>query len=99
MRPMTLRTFESNDVNSTPAPCAERPYITVQIAQTLDGKIALPLTRTLLSSREGLETAHRARSQHDAVLVGSSTVRIDNPELTVRYCRSSTKTCNSCHLT
>ncbi len=64
----------------------DRPRVTIQAAQTLDGKIALARKRTLLSSREGLETAHRARSEHDAVLVGSSTVRIDNPELTVRYC-------------
>ncbi len=66
-----------------------RPRITVQAAQTLDGKIALPQTRTLLSSPEGLEMAHRTRSTHDAVLVGSSTVRIDDPELSVRYCSGS----------
>jgi riboflavin-specific deaminase-like protein len=64
----------------------QRPHVTILAAQTLDGKIALARKRTLLSSREGLETAHRARSEHDAVLIGSSTVRIDNPELTVRYC-------------
>jgi riboflavin-specific deaminase-like protein len=63
-----------------------RPRITVQAAQTLDGKIALSQTRTLLSSPEGLEIAHRNRAAHDAVMVGSSTVRIDDPELSVRYC-------------
>ena len=62
-----------------------RPQITVQVAQTLDGRIALPQMRTVLSSPEGLEFAHRMRAQHDAVLVGSGTVKIDDPQLTVRY--------------
>jgi riboflavin-specific deaminase-like protein len=75
-----------NELSQAAKTVAERPYVTLQVAQTLDGKIALDRKRTRLSSREGLETAHRARSEHDAVLVGSSTVRIDNPELTVRYC-------------
>ena len=64
----------------------QRPTITIQAAQSLDGRISLPQTRTLLSSREGLEIAHRARAENDAVLVGSSTIRIDDPELSVRFC-------------
>lgn len=75
-----------DEPNLPPETMWQRPHVTIQAAQTLDGKIALARKRTLLSSREGLETAHRARAQSDAVLVGSSTVRIDNPELTVRYC-------------
>jgi riboflavin biosynthesis pyrimidine reductase len=63
-----------------------RPHISVRAAQTLDGRISLLQKRTLLSCREGLETAHRSRAEHDAVMVGSSTIRIDNPRLSVRYC-------------
>lgn len=63
-----------------------RPNITIQATQSLDGRISLPQTRTLLSSREGLEIAHQTRAEHDAVLVGSSTVKIDDPELSVRFC-------------
>lgn len=62
-----------------------RPEVTLMFAQSLDGRIALSNTRTPLSSAVGLELAHRARAEHDAVLVGSSTVRIDDPQLTVRY--------------
>ena len=65
----------------------QRPHVTIQAALTLDGKISLPEQRVLLSSPEGLEFAHRSRSQHDAVLVGSATVHIDDPRLSVRYFR------------
>lgn len=63
-----------------------RPHVSLHFAQSLDGRIALPFARTVLSSREGVELAHRARAEHDAVLVGSCTVRIDDPGLTVRAC-------------
>lgn len=61
-----------------------RPYVTVHLAQSLDGRVALDGVLTLLSTREGRTCAHAARAAHDAVLVGASTVRIDNPRLTVR---------------
>lgn len=61
-----------------------RPYVTVHLAQSLDGRVALDGLLTLLSTREGRTCAHAARASHDAVLVGASTVRIDNPRLTVR---------------
>lgn len=60
------------------------PYVTVHLAQSLDGRVALDGVLTLLSTREGRTCAHAARAAHDAVLVGASTVRIDNPRLTVR---------------
>jgi diaminohydroxyphosphoribosylaminopyrimidine deaminase / 5-amino-6-(5-phosphoribosylamino)uracil reductase len=61
------------------------PQITLQFAQSIDGRIALLHTRTQLSSAAGLALAHRSRAEHDAVLVGSSTVKIDDPQLTVRH--------------
>jgi 5-amino-6-(5-phosphoribosylamino)uracil reductase/diaminohydroxyphosphoribosylaminopyrimidine deaminase/5-amino-6-(5-phosphoribosylamino)uracil reductase len=61
-----------------------RPYVTVHLAQSLDGRVALDGTCTLLSTASGRACAHAARAAHDAVLVGASTVRIDNPRLTVR---------------
>src|SRR5258708_6558925 len=60
---------------------AVRPRITLHFAQTLDGRIALTGARTPLSSRGGFELAHRARAEHDAVLVGRATVHIDDPRL------------------
>src|SRR5260370_23509023 len=65
---------------------APRPRVTVHFAQSLDGRIGPPGARTLLSGPEGIELAHRTRAEHDAVLVGSNTVRVDDPQLTVRAC-------------
>ena len=61
-----------------------RPYVTVHLAQSLDGRVALDGACTPLSTAEGRTCAHAARAAHDAVLVGASTVRIDDPRLTVR---------------
>lgn len=63
-----------------------RPFVTIHLAQTLDGRIAARGARVEISTREGLEEAHRARAAHDAVLVGGKTVLIDDPLLTVRLC-------------
>ncbi len=61
------------------------PYVTLKIAQTLDGKIADQNRDskwiTSLSSRRYV---HTLRSKYDAVLIGSKTVEKDNPNLTVR---------------
>lgn len=63
----------------------KRPYITVKMAQSLDGKIA---TRTgdskWVSSQGSREIVQRLRSRQDAIMVGVNTVIKDNPLLTVR---------------
>ena len=61
-----------------------RPLVTVHLAQSLDGRVALDGAMTPLSTTEGHACAHAARADHDAVLVGASTVRIDDPRLTLR---------------
>jgi len=65
-----------------------RPLVTLYFAQSLDGRIGFGHghERALLSSEQGILRAHRARSQHDAVLVGIETVLLDDPLLTVRAC-------------
>jgi riboflavin-specific deaminase-like protein len=65
---------------------AARPHVTLHFAQSIDGRIAVQGARTPLSSRAGVELAHRARAEHDGVLVGSATVKIDDPRLTVVAC-------------
>lgn len=58
------------------------PFITVKVAQSLDGKIA---TKTgdskWISSEDSRRYVHRLRSQVDAVMVGANTVIKDNPVL------------------
>jgi diaminohydroxyphosphoribosylaminopyrimidine deaminase/5-amino-6-(5-phosphoribosylamino)uracil reductase len=62
------------------------PYITIKAAQTLDGKIAdAGGNSKWISSLESRKFVHKLRSEYDAVLVGSKTVSIDNPSLTVRH--------------
>lgn len=61
------------------------PYITLKIAQTLDGKIAdINRDSKWISGAGSRRYVHLLRSRYDGVLVGSGTVKADNPRLTVR---------------
>ena len=62
------------------------PYVTVKVAQSLDGKIA---TRTgeskWISSDKSRSYSHKLRNDFDAVMVGVNTVLRDNPQLDPWY--------------
>jgi diaminohydroxyphosphoribosylaminopyrimidine deaminase / 5-amino-6-(5-phosphoribosylamino)uracil reductase len=61
------------------------PFVEIKVATTLDGKIATSSGRSRWISGETARAwVHQRRDQADAVLVGANTVRLDNPELTVR---------------
>jgi len=62
-----------------------RPFVTVKMAQTLDGKIAKRInSRTQITNVDAQRFVHRLRTEHDAVLIGKRTAIIDNPMLTPR---------------
>lgn len=62
-----------------------RPMVTVKIATSLDGKIAMPdgSSRWITSDRARAHV-HLERARHDAILVGRGTYEADAPRLDVR---------------
>jgi len=66
------------------------PFVTLKIAQTLDGCIATETGESKwITGTEARKMVHRLRSENDAVLIGSGTAAKDNPSLTVRSFRGS----------
>lgn len=64
------------------------PFITLKLAQTLDGRTAAAGGESKWITGEPARTlVHRMRSRSDAVMVGVSTVLADDPELNVRHVR------------
>ena len=65
-----------------------RPFVTLKMACTLDGKVAASDgTSQWITGIEARHDGHQLRADHDAILVGAGTVRLDNPALTVRHVR------------
>jgi diaminohydroxyphosphoribosylaminopyrimidine deaminase/5-amino-6-(5-phosphoribosylamino)uracil reductase len=63
----------------------DRPYLTLKMAMSLDGFIApRPGVQYRLTGAEAQRRVRELRIDHDAVMVGAGTVRIDDPQLTVR---------------
>jgi 2,5-diamino-6-(ribosylamino)-4(3H)-pyrimidinone 5'-phosphate reductase len=58
--------------------------VSINAAMTIDGKIATNLGDSAISSKQDLRRLHRLRSSVDAIVIGISTVIVDNPRLTVR---------------
>lgn len=64
----------------------KRPFVTLKIAQTLDGRIATVTGDSRwVTGKEARTLVHRMRAESDAVLIGSGTALKDNPALTVRH--------------
>lgn len=63
----------------------DRPYVALKIASALSGAIAARGGEQRWLTGEGAQALVRElRIEHDAVMVGAGTVRVDDPQLTVR---------------
>lgn len=60
-----------------------RPYVILNAAMTLDGKIATQTGSSNISGEEDLKRVHEIRKQCDGIMVGIGTVLADDPRLTV----------------
>ncbi|RXF74836.1 bifunctional diaminohydroxyphosphoribosylaminopyrimidine deaminase/5-amino-6-(5-phosphoribosylamino)uracil reductase RibD [Hansschlegelia zhihuaiae] len=62
-----------------------RPFVTLKLAVSADGKVALPGGRPVAITCEASRArVHLMRAESDAILVGVGTVLADDPELTCR---------------
>jgi diaminohydroxyphosphoribosylaminopyrimidine deaminase/5-amino-6-(5-phosphoribosylamino)uracil reductase len=63
----------------------QRPLVTWKFAATLDGRVAAAdRTSRWISGPESRAEVHRLRAEVDAIVVGTGTVRADDPQLTAR---------------
>ena len=63
-----------------------RPYVVSKLATSADGGTAAPDgSSQWITGEAARRDAHRLRAESDAILVGSGTVRADDPALTVRH--------------
>jgi diaminohydroxyphosphoribosylaminopyrimidine deaminase / 5-amino-6-(5-phosphoribosylamino)uracil reductase len=70
---------------------SDRPYLTVKMACSLDGCVAPARATFAVTGDAARRFVHELRADHDAVMVGAGTVRIDDPLLTVRPHRTRRK--------
>jgi diaminohydroxyphosphoribosylaminopyrimidine deaminase/5-amino-6-(5-phosphoribosylamino)uracil reductase len=64
---------------------SNRPFVTLKMAMSADGFIASqPGRQEWLTGAQAREYVREMRIAHDVVAAGAGTVRVDNPQLTVR---------------
>lgn len=62
-----------------------RPYVVLKVAATLDGIVAMEDgSSQWITSEAARRDAHLVRAQSQAIVVGATTVRLDDPALTAR---------------
>lgn len=68
---------------------AKMPFVTVKVAQSLDGKIATYQgnSKWITSDRSRIYS-HRIRQNYDAIMVGVNTILRDNPQLDAWFSKS-----------
>ncbi len=67
-----------------------RPFITLKLATSLDGKIALANGQSKwITGEKSREEGRKLRAGHDAIAIGANTAVLDNPQLTTRIERKN----------
>ncbi|MGL6298636.1 MAG: 2,5-diamino-6-(ribosylamino)-4(3H)-pyrimidinone 5'-phosphate reductase [Methanobacteriaceae archaeon] len=61
----------------------KKPYVILNAAMTLDGKIATKTGSSEISGADDLIRVHKLRAEVDGIMVGIGTVLVDDPRLTV----------------
>jgi diaminohydroxyphosphoribosylaminopyrimidine deaminase / 5-amino-6-(5-phosphoribosylamino)uracil reductase len=62
-----------------------KPFVTLKVATTLDGKIATPKGQSKwITGEQARKKVHTLRSRADAIMTAIGTVKADDPQLTVR---------------
>ena len=70
-----------------PAGRNPRPYVILNAAMSLDGKIATYTGDSRMSSPADLRRVHRMRASVDGIMVGVRTLLRDDPKLTVKFAK------------
>lgn len=65
-----------------------KPYVILNAAMTLDGKIATRTGSSEISGKEDLIRVHKLRKEMDAIMVGINTLLADDPRLTIHKIES-----------
>ena len=60
-----------------------KPYVILNSAMTLDGKITTKTGNSEISGSEDLLRVHKLRKDLDSIMVGINTVIVDDPRLTI----------------
>lgn len=60
-----------------------KPYVLLNSAMTVDGKIATSNSPVKISGKNDLIRVHQLRKEYNGIMVGINTVIIDNPKLTI----------------
>ena len=63
----------------------KRPLVTLKYAMTMDGKINQKNgQRSIITGQTAYQDAQKLRSENQAILIGEHTLKVDDPQLTVR---------------
>jgi 2,5-diamino-6-(ribosylamino)-4(3H)-pyrimidinone 5'-phosphate reductase len=68
-----------------------KPYVILNAAMTLDGKIATKTGDSNISNEKDIERVHMLRKEFDGIMVGVNTVLLDDPKLTAHKLPDSEK--------